>query len=239
MARFNTLLTFFMITMSLTAWSQETAAQAPAAKGPSAGQVLSSHYARTYQMAMRYNDFEMAKHALYNIYVENPQNDSILFSLSALYMQSGQHASAVLSAQDVLQMRPQHTGAMEIAAVSFENLGLKDKALTHYESLYLQTDDFQTLYKIAFLQYELDRLNESKTNVEILLTEEPKEKLTAIFETANKEQKEYPINVALLNLKGMIEQKRGEKAAAKKSFEDALKIAPDFLLAKQNLQELK
>ena len=52
-----------------------------------ASQLLSLHYARTYQAAMRYNDFGVAKHALYNILVENPQNDSILYSLSLLYFQ--------------------------------------------------------------------------------------------------------------------------------------------------------
>lgn len=225
------------MTMVTMAWSQETA-QPENPKPPTAGQVLSMHYARTYQVAIRYNDYDMAKNALYNLYVENPQNDSILFSLSALYLQSGQYASAVLSAQDVLKMKPQHTGAMEISAVSYENLGLKDKALANYESLYLQTDDYETLYKMAFLQYDLKKMNESKTNIDILLSENTGPDQTVVFDAGNNEQKEYPIKVALLNLKGLIAKSQGDKAAAKKLFEEALGIAPDFPLAKQNLAKI-
>lgn len=219
-----------------TVYSQDTPSEQQ--KAPSAGQILSSHYARTYQMALRYNDYAMAKNALYNLYVENPQNDSILYSLSALYLQSGQYASAAISAQDVLQMRPEHPGAVEIMAVSYENLGLKDKALDSYESLYLKTDDYQTLYKIAFLQFELGRYNESKTNADILMSKKEAEDLKVVFDAGNNEQKEYSIKVALLNLKGLIAKAQGDKATAKKYFEEALKIAPDFTLAKENLQNI-
>lgn len=207
-------------------------------KPVSAQQVLSSHYAGVYQMAIRYNDYGMAKNALYNLYVENPQNDSILYSLSALYLQSGQYASAAISAQDVLSMRPKHTAAMEIMAVAYEQLGLKDKALEGYESLYLQTDDYQTLYKIAFLQYELGRLNESKTNIDILLGKKEAEDLDVVFDVGNQQQKEFPIKVALLNLKGLIAKDEGDKAAAKKYFNEALAVSPDFPFAKENLQNI-
>lgn len=225
-----------MVVVIVTGWSQES--EGTQQKGPSAGQILSSHYARTYQLALRYNDYAMAKNALYNLYVENPQNDSILYSLSALYVQMGQHASAAISAQDVLQMRPEHTGAIEIAAVSYENLGMKDKALDHYETLYLKTDDYQTLYKIAFLQFELGRYAESNTNADILMTKKEAEDLKVVFTAENNEQKEFPIKAALLNLKGLIAKEQGDTAAAKKHFEEALKVAPDFSLPKENLQSL-
>ncbi|UII20018.1 tetratricopeptide repeat protein [Fulvivirga ligni] len=222
-------------TLSVKAQDAETAPQ----KGATAGQVLSGHYARVYGMAMRYNDYGMAKNALYNLYVENPQNDSILFSLSALYLQSGQYASSAISAQDILQMKPKHTGAMEILAVSYENLGVKDKALDSYETLFLESDDFETLYKIAFLQYDLKRYNESNANADILLSKPQSDTLTVIYETADKKQKEYPIKVAIMNLKGLNAQGQGKNAEAKKQYEAALKVAPDFILAKQNLEAIE
>lgn len=217
-------------------FSQDTQKEQP--KVASAGQVLSSHYAKTYQMALRYNDYDMARNALYNLYVENPANDSILYSLASLYLQAGQYTSAAISAQDVLQMKPGHPGALEITGVSYENLGLKDKALDSYESLYLKTDDYQTLYKIAFLQYEMGRYNESNTNADILLNKKEAEEATVVYEAGENEQKEYSIKVALYNLKGLIAKAQGDKSAAKKNFEEALKIAPDFTLAKENIQNL-
>ncbi len=221
--------------LSLTsgAWCQEEAAQPP-----TASQIFSSHYARTYQAALRYNDYGVAKQALYSLLVENPQNDSILYSLSLLYIQSQQYASAVLSANDILAVKSDHTGALEIAAISYENLGLKDKALDNYETLYLNTDDYQTLYKIAFLQFDLSKYTEAKTNVDILMTKKETEELKSVYTLANNEQKEFPIKVALLSLKGMILKAEGDKDGAKKHFDDALAIAPDFELAKENLANL-
>ena len=206
---------------------------------PTAGQVLSMHYARTYQAGIRYNDYNVAKHALINILVENPQNDSILYSLSLLYYQMQNYTSAALTARDVIASNPDNTGALEIAAVSYDNIGAKDKALESYESLYLKTDDFQILYKISFLQYELKNYTESMTNADILLGKKEAEELQAVYNQADGSQKEYPIKVALINLKGLISTEKGDKVAAKSFFEQALKLAPDFQLAKDNLAELK
>ncbi|MEM8565309.1 MAG: hypothetical protein AAGF85_02530 [Bacteroidota bacterium] len=222
--------------ISSTVLAQDESAQP---QTMSASQIFTSHYARTYQAAIRYNDYNVAKHALYNMLVENPQNDSILYSLSLLYIQGQQYASAVLSANDILSIKPNHTGALEIAAISYENLGIKDKALTSYETLYLNTEDYNTLYKMAFLQYDLAKYTGSKTNVDILLGKKESEELKSLYTLANNEQKEFPIKVSLLTLKGMIDAANGDKTSAMKFFDEALALAPDFELAKGQKAELE
>lgn len=206
---------------------------------PTAGQVLSMHYYRTYQAGIRYNDFGVAKQALYNIIVENPQNDSILYSLSLLYYQSQNYASAALTAQDVLTLNPDNISALEIAAISMNNLGAKERALETYETLYLKTDNYQTLYQMAFLQYELKKFAESKTNADILMNKTEAAELKASYNDANGNPIEYPIKVALWNLKGLIAQEEGDKSSAEKFYNEALAISPDFQLAKDNLAALK
>ena len=223
-----------LVLLSVGSFAQDN----PAQNQPTAGQVLSTHYARTYQAGMRYNDYGIAKHALYNILVEYPQNDSILFSLSYLYFQSQNYASAALTAQDVIALNPNHLGAMEVAAISFETLGVKDKALEAYESLYLKTDDVQSLYKMAFLQYETKSYAESKTNADILLNKKDVVDLKASFDEDGV-QKEYPIKVALLNLKGLIAQAQGDNKTAESLYNQALAISPEFKMAKDNLASLK
>lgn len=213
-------------------------AQEGESQQPTASQLFSSHYARTYQVALRYNDYNVAKHALYNLLVENPQNDSILYSLSLLYVQGQQYASAVLSANDIIAVKPNHTGALEIAAVSYDNLGIKDKALDSYEKLYLNTDDYQILYKMAFLQYDLKKYAEAKTNVDILLGKKETEELKSVYTLADNQQKEFPIKVPLLTLKGMLTNATGDKEGARKLYNEALSLSPDFELATQQLQEL-
>ena len=204
----------------------------------SAGQILSLHYARSYQAALRYNDYGAAKNALYNLIVENPQNDSLLYSLSLLYFQTQNFTSAALTAQDVITLNPENLSAIEIAAVAFDNIGAKDKALEQYETLYLKSDDFQTLYKMAFLQYDMKRYAESKTNADILLNKKELADLKASFDEDGV-QKEYPIKVALLNLKGLIAQAQGDNKTAESLYNQALAISPDFKMAKDNLASLK
>lgn len=228
----------FIILLTLTAGLLNAQEQVEEQQELSPAQIYYTQQALTYQAAVRWNDYEVAKQALYNMYVVNPQNDSLLYSLSVLYVQSQQFPSAILTAKDLLALKPDHVGAVEISAVSYENLGLKDKALENYETLYLKTDDYQTLYKIAFLQNDLERYQEALTNVDILLGKKESAEATTIFATEDNKEKEYPIKVALTNLKGMIKNAQGDKAAAKSLFEEVLKIAPDFVLAKNNLAEL-
>lgn len=218
--------------------AQQTAQQ-PQNQGPTAGQILTEHFLRKYSAAVRWNDMEVAKDALYDLIIENPANDSLIFALAYYYYENQQSASSLLVSQDLLQRDPKNLTYLELAAVSSENLGVLDRALQHYESLYLLSNNVNTLYKIAFLQYSLKRLAESKTNADILLSKPEATTLKVMFNDAAGKQKEYLMKVALINLKGMIALDSGDKLGAKKLFEEALAAAPDFLPAKENLAKTK
>lgn len=192
----------------------------------------------TYERALKYNDRFEAKNALYRLIVMEPQNDSLLTTLAFLYVDARQYASSLLVAIDVLTLNPQNAEALEIGAFSYENLGLKDKALESYEKLYLYNNDFQVLYKMAFLQLELKKYHEALANAEILL-ELPEAKESTVFFKEGEEDKEYSIAVAIWNLKGLVNKETGNKEEAKICFEEALKISPEFLMAKENIASLE
>ena len=225
-----------MALVSVAAIAQENAEQEQ--KPLSAAQILVIHAAKKYQLAIRYNDMNAAKQALYSILAENPTNDSVLYTLSYLYLEEGQFAPAAITAKDLNSMNPDNIGALEILAISYENLGLRDKALEAYEDLYFKTSDYQSLYKVAFLQYQTGKYSESMTNADILLGKPEADEIKAMFATENNQQKEYPIRVALLNLKGLNAQGLGNMDDAKKFFQSALDLAPDFVMAKENLKSL-
>ena len=93
---------------------------------------------------------------------------------------------------------------------------------------------------MAFLQYELKKFGECLISIDILLTNKELDSAKVVFNDAEKKQKEYPMKVSVLNLKGLVQQEHfGDKAAAKKTFEEALAIAPDFVAVMQNLAKLK
>ncbi len=181
----------------------------------------------------------MAKDALYDLIIENPGNDSIIFDLAVYYFQNQKSASAVLVANELLKRNPKNAGALEVAAGGYEALGVLDKSIQSYESLYLLTDNITALYKMAFLQYQMKRFKESAASAEILLARKDLDSVKASYNDSKGKAKEFQVKVAVVNLKGMLALDQGDKINAKKYFQEALAIAPDFALAKENLAKIK
>lgn len=201
---------------------------------------LTEHFYKKYVTALRWNDYEVAKDALYDLIMENPQNDSLIFNLAYYYYENQNYASSVLVSQQLLARNPKNTGALEISAVGYEYMGVPDRSLQNYESLYLLTNKITILYKMAFLQHNLKRYAECLTSIDILLTHKDLDGTKVVFNDAESKEKEYPMKVAVINLKGLaVLEHLGDKAAAKKLFEEALAISPDFVSAKQNLAKVK
>jgi len=191
-----------------------------------------------YSRALKYNDQAAAKNALFSLIALEPQNDSLLFSLSYMYFENQNYISAILTSKDLLTLNPNNEAALEIAAISYENIGVRDKALESYESLYLKNEDLGTLYKIAFLQYQMNRYSEARTSAEIVLDKEEAKDMTLYFTTSDNQQQEIPVTASVHNLLGMINQAQDKKEAAREQFNKALQITPEFELAKNNLDSL-
>jgi tetratricopeptide (TPR) repeat protein len=211
----------------------------PADTIPSAGQILTEHFLRKYATAERWNDAELMKSALLDIIVENPGYDSLIAELGYFYYSDQKYASALLIAQDLLRRQPKNINYLEMAATSAQQLGAADKALQHYESLYLINNNIRTLYQVAFLQYQLKRYAECTTSIDIIMGKPELATEKATFQDAKGLAKEYPMKVSVLNLKGLLLLDQNDKAGAKKAFMEALAISPDFMLAKANLEKTK
>lgn len=191
-----------------------------------------------YNLAQKYNDMIEAKSALYSLINIEPQNDSLKFNLAYMYFDNQQYPSTILVCIDILERIPQHAPSLEMTAISYENLGLNEKALINYEKLYHVTDNIETLYKLTFVQYELKRYGECDVNIEILINNPAIDERTMIFQLSDTEQKEFPLRVAILNLMGLVKKAQGDKDGAREAFNRVLAIAPDFIFATNNMAEL-
>ncbi len=201
--------------------------------------LMDEHYFKKYTMAVRWNDGEMAKDALYDLIVNNPQNDSLIFNLAYYYYDNQEFAPAMLVTQELIARQPKNPGYLELSGASFEAIGILDRALQNYETLYLLTNSTPSLYKIAFLQYDLKRYSESLTNVNILLTKPDLADYPIGFNDAQGNPKDYPMQVAVMNLKGLLLEGNGDKEGAKQVYNEILQLSPDFQPAKANLAKLK
>jgi len=189
-----------------------------------------------YQLAMRYSDLGMAKAKLYDLMIRNPENTRYMEALANIYFDNSQFASAALVSIDLLQSNDKNVGALEIAAYSLEQLGAFDRALPHFESLYLLTGDNFSLYKSAFLQYNLQRYEEAMNSVNMLVKNAKADEKIG-FPKSQTETQEVSMKAAALNLKGLIYLDQNSKSDAKIAFNEAIAIDASFEQAKENLQK--
>lgn len=204
---------------------------------PNTRKVLNMQDQSAYQLAMRYNDFESAKNKLYDLIVRNPEDLRYPELLGSLYFDNGMSTSAALVALDILEVNEKSIGSLEIAAYSLEKLGALDRALPHFERLFLLTGDNFSLYKSGFIQYNIKKYQEALNSIDMLIKNaKPEEKIG--FPVSQTETQEIGMKAAALNLKGMVYLDQGSKAEAKIAFEEAIQLEPNFNLAKENLQKV-
>lgn len=195
-------------------------------------------YQMKYIFARKYNDDVVAKDAMFSMIAMDPSDDSLKLQLSYYYFESGQFASSLFSSGDILGRNPENLDALRINAMSYERMGVKDKAIESYESLYLKTSDIAVLYQVAVLQFDLKRFTECITNLDIIIKDPQAGALKLKFAKSDSEQQDIPMNAAAYNVKGMVYKQQGNIEEAKKNFQKALEIQPDFALVLQNLEEI-
>jgi tetratricopeptide (TPR) repeat protein len=218
-----------------TSFAQTTDSVAPKLD-PNTKKVLNIQDQSAYQLAIRYNDFQAAKDKLFSLIIRNPEDLRYPELLGSLYFDNGMATSAALVALDILQVNDKSIGSLEIAAFSLEQLGALDRALPHFERLYLLTGDSFSLYKSAFIQYSLKKYQEAMNSVN-MLSKNTKTDEKIGFPISQTETQEIGMKAAALNLKGMIYLEQGSKADAKTAFQEAIQLEPNFNLAKENLKK--
>ena len=226
--------TFILVGIVLSSYGQQDESTTPQAD--SIPKEIRAN-ALIYNLSKKYNDPAVTRMALYNLYALNP-SIAILDSLALMYYENQQYASAALTAQDAASYNPNDLLANEIAAVSFDNLGIGAKAVPFYEKLYLENEDLGTLYRIAFIQYNLERFEESTNNANIMIDHTDAEKVSLYFPVNDNKNQVISLKAAALRLKGMIALAKENKAEALDYYNQALEIAPDFVVLKKQLEEL-
>ena len=195
-------------------------------------------YQMKYVFGRKYNDTDIVKNSLYSMIAMDPNDDSLKMTLCYYYYEQSQFASSLFVSMDLLTRYPDNEDALKINAMSYENMGVRDKAIDSYESLYLKTNQVDVMYQAALLQFELERYSECATSLDIVLKDPQAKAIKLKFARNEKEQQEVTLEAAAYNIKGMLEKQQGNKEEAKANFNKALEVDPDFVLASQNLEDL-
>lgn len=190
-----------------------------------------------FRNALKYGDLIVAKSALYEMIVLKPAEKSLKDTLALIYINLGQAQQAILLTRAILEENPNNLSMLEVKAVALQSLGITKDALLDFENLYAKQKNVYHLYQIANLQYELKRIAECNSSVDQILSvsEVDKKEIPIEFGTSKGEQQKVSLKAAALNIKGMLALDLNELNLAKACFDEALKISPNFVLAKNNL----
>jgi len=194
---------------------------------------------KAYRMALTNQDFMAAANALYCIIVLDKKM-AWKDSLANLYFSNGAFVQCMAVARGILLEAPDNQRMLEMLAISEDSTGNLKGAIDAYERLYTQTQNIQILYLIATFQYTLKRYGECESSIQNLLNHPEINKATiSIKESKDHPLQEVPLKAAVLNLRGVMLKELNKKEEAKKNFEEALQLFPEYILAKGNLEEMK
>lgn len=197
------------------------------------------HYKKVYKQSLAYGDYIAAANAIYDQWVENPA-DSLSYkdTLANLYFIRGQFYQTIALGKDILKKNPDDLRMQELVGASDQNVNNLKEALDYYQKIYNKTHDLFHLYQIASLQFGLARVGECNQTIDQILADTGSVHQKIQITVGQGQQQAVPYKAAALNIRGVIAKGLSQNDVAKKAFQDALAVDPDFVLAKGNLADL-
>lgn len=191
-----------------------------------------------YRSALKHYDIQTGISALYTALELHPERTELKDTLAMLYFAGERYLQASSIADEILKDKPTAQNILEIAATSKQALGDTKEALADFEKLYAQSKNVYHLYQVATLQYQLKRFGEASESLNTIVTSPDSEKQQVAISAGQNQSQQVSLRAAAFNVRGIISSDLNNKAIAQQNFEEALKIAPDFVLAKNNLAAL-
>ncbi len=188
-----------------------------------------------YDKAIEYGDLNTAIVAAHTILANSPNDYHYMDSLVGLYYDAGNLVAAINIGNDILAAAPQNVAVREVVANSQLALGLNGEAMLNYQDLYTRTGYLVYLYNIATTQFSMKNFTECTTTIDSILASD-KNMTEVVIINADGQSEPVALKAAAYNIKGAIAMELNNAAIAKQNFEEALKVAPNFTLAKKNLE---
>lgn len=191
------------------------------------------------KMAKNIGDPSVATLSMYKLIALEGANSTYKDSLAYVYFSSRRYAPCFMMSSEVLKRDPNHEEMLEMKAVSLESLGAYEKAVDTYKQLFAKTNNNLHGYNLAKLQYSTKKYDESLKTLQKVEKLNDSGKFKVTFSINQNHTLQVELLAAIYYLKGLDAIELNQKPMAKVSFEKAIKIQPDFILAKDNLDKLQ
>ena len=192
------------------------------------------------RLAAKYGDVPVYKQALYQLMALEPDNNGWKDSLAILYFRTGNYPQSILLTGELLKSRPGDTTLLQMQAQSYEALGDLKKAVERYDKIFAQNPKNILIgYRLAWNQYLLKRTEEAYQTLMKLKKLDFPEKLEVTVPAGDKKMQKVPFKAAYYNLLGLVTYDLHNWKLAISHFDQALKVFPGFVSAKQNKNALE
>lgn len=188
------------------------------------------------KQALIYNDDNIAANSLYNIIAKEGETSIYKDSLAYLYFSGRKYSSCFMVCTDILTRDGNKQDILEMQAISLENMGVVDKAAQVYAKLVAKSDNNYHAYKLAGLYFTQKKYKEAAMAIQKALELKDAGTIKVTYAVNKNFSQQVSLLAALSNLKGLIEFEQDKNDLAKASFQKAVELDPEFVLAKENLQ---
>lgn len=187
------------------------------------------------RFAKNMGDMSVVTQSMYRLVALEGENSTYKDSLTFLYYSSRKYASCFLMSNEVLKRDPKNETVMELKAISLESLGAIDKSMETFKELFAISKNNFHGYSLAKLQLSMKMYEDAYTTIKEVETLNDTGQYQVTFAINQNHTQEIELLAAIPYLKAGIEIELDKLPEAKLSLQKAIKIQPDFVLAKETL----
>ncbi len=190
------------------------------------------------KQALAYGDQEVAVSKMYNIIAIQGPESTYKDSLAYLYFSNRKFLSCFLVINEILDRNPDKIELLEMGAISLESVGAKEKAVEEYQKLLAKSNKSFHAYKLAGLQLEIKKFDDAFVSIKKADQLPTDDLVTISFRVNPTYTQDISLKASIAYLEGIIAETLKKGTEAKVAFERAIKLFPDFVLAKSRLDAL-
>lgn len=188
--------------------------------------------------AKNMGDMSVATLSMYRLVVLEGENSTYKDSLAFIYYSTRKYASCFLMSNEVLKRDPKNQAVLELKAISLESLGAIGKSMEAFKELFAISKNNFHGYSLAKLQFSMKVYEDAYTTIKEVETLNDSGQYKVTFAINQNHTQEVELLAAIPYLKAGIEIELDKIPEAKLSLQKAIKIQPDFVLAKETLDGL-
>lgn len=204
----------------------------------SASTTAPSLHLQVYRNALAAGDLATAITSLNYVVATEMKTGKYQDSLAMLYFASGNVQQANYWSNKVLTTQPNNLVMLDIKASALKQMNQPLQAIETYEKMLSIDNSPATCFNLTELQYSVKRLYECVASTQMAEKMQISKELGFSYKI-DKETAQTPLMAAFYNYRGLALYDLGDKEASKIAFLAALKIDPNFILARVNLEQLE